>query len=215
MTAMRRLAAILAADVAGYSRMIGADEDGTLDRLRSIRADVTDPKIAEHRGRIVKTSLRLSPREPTVTPLSQIGMAYFFKREFDEAASKLLLSNSRQSRPPRHIPLSRRMPMPIWGGGTRRVRSSPGCAPSPLSSFRAMSLFATPRTANCSFQVCAWRWKRWRDGKESVKSVAAHVGCRLVLALSEIDDMPEQTVRRPLDVADLDHHLRAHPVHPR
>jgi adenylate cyclase len=56
MTATRRLAAILAADVAGYSRMIGADEDGTLDRLRSIRADVTDPKIAEHRGRIVKTT---------------------------------------------------------------------------------------------------------------------------------------------------------------
>jgi class 3 adenylate cyclase len=48
----RRLAAILAADVAGYSRMIGADEDGTLDRLRSIRADMTDPKIAEHCGRI-------------------------------------------------------------------------------------------------------------------------------------------------------------------
>src|SRR5437868_1463781 len=56
MTATRRLAAILAADVAGYSRLIGADEEGTLDRLRSIRADVIDPKITEHRGRIVKTT---------------------------------------------------------------------------------------------------------------------------------------------------------------
>jgi adenylate cyclase len=56
MTATRRLAAILAADVAGYSRLIGADEEGTLNRLRSIRADVIDPKIAEHRGRIVKTT---------------------------------------------------------------------------------------------------------------------------------------------------------------
>jgi adenylate cyclase len=52
----RRLAAILAADVAGYSRLIGADEEGTLNRLRSIRAEITDPKVSEHRGRIVKTT---------------------------------------------------------------------------------------------------------------------------------------------------------------
>src|SRR3984893_6196252 len=56
MTAIRRLAAILAADVAAYSRLIGADEEGTLNRLRSIRADLIDPKITEHRGRIVKTT---------------------------------------------------------------------------------------------------------------------------------------------------------------
>jgi adenylate cyclase len=56
MTATRRLAAILAADVAGYSRLIGADEEGTLNRLRSIRAEQIDPKIAEHRGRLVKTT---------------------------------------------------------------------------------------------------------------------------------------------------------------
>ena len=56
MTTTRRLAAIFAADVAGYSRLMGADEEGTLDRLRSIRAEVIDPKIAEHRGRIVKTT---------------------------------------------------------------------------------------------------------------------------------------------------------------
>jgi hypothetical protein len=57
MTATRRLAAILAADVAAYSRLIGADEEGTLNRLRSIRADLIDPKITEHRGRIVKTTV--------------------------------------------------------------------------------------------------------------------------------------------------------------
>jgi adenylate cyclase len=56
MTATRRLAAILASDVAGYSRLIGADEEGTLNRLRSIRANVIDPKISEHHGRIVKTT---------------------------------------------------------------------------------------------------------------------------------------------------------------
>ena len=54
--AERRLAAILAADVAGYSRLIGEDEGGTLGRLRSIRAEVIDPRIAEHRGRLVKTT---------------------------------------------------------------------------------------------------------------------------------------------------------------
>ena len=56
MTATRRLAAILAADVAGYSRLIGADEEGTLNRLKAIRAEVIDPKVSEHRGRIVKTT---------------------------------------------------------------------------------------------------------------------------------------------------------------
>src|ERR1700733_12771459 len=52
----RRLAAILAADVAGYSRLMGADEEGTLARLKALRKALTDPKIAEHRGRIVKTT---------------------------------------------------------------------------------------------------------------------------------------------------------------
>src|SRR6184192_2341804 len=56
MTSTRRLAAILAADVAGYSRLIGADEEGTLNRLKAIRAEVIDPKVGEHRGRIVKTT---------------------------------------------------------------------------------------------------------------------------------------------------------------
>jgi adenylate cyclase len=56
MTATRRLAAILAADVAGYSRLIGANEEGTLSRLKAIRAELIDLKISEHRGRIVKTT---------------------------------------------------------------------------------------------------------------------------------------------------------------
>ena len=56
MTVTRRLVAILAADVAGYSRLIGADEEGTLARLKAHRRELIDPKIAEHKGRIVKTS---------------------------------------------------------------------------------------------------------------------------------------------------------------
>ena len=52
----RRLAAILAADVAGYSRLMGADEEDTLARLKALRRELADPKIKEHRGRIVKTT---------------------------------------------------------------------------------------------------------------------------------------------------------------
>src|SRR5260370_38004995 len=52
----RRLAAILAADVAGYSRLIETDEEGTLGQLKALRAELIDPKIAGHHGRIVKTT---------------------------------------------------------------------------------------------------------------------------------------------------------------
>ena len=52
----RRLAAVLAADVAGYSRLMGADEEGTLARLKAIRKSLVDPAIAAHRGRVVKTT---------------------------------------------------------------------------------------------------------------------------------------------------------------
>ena len=56
MPPVRRLAAILAADVAGYSRLMGADEEGTHERLRAHLRDLIDPKIAEHRGRVVKNT---------------------------------------------------------------------------------------------------------------------------------------------------------------
>ena len=55
-TTTRRLAAILAADVAGYSRLIGADEPGKLGRLRTVRAEVIDPAIVRHNGRLAKTT---------------------------------------------------------------------------------------------------------------------------------------------------------------
>ncbi len=50
----RRLAAILAADVAGYTRLMGADETSTLRRLTELRTQVLEPLIADHRGRVVK-----------------------------------------------------------------------------------------------------------------------------------------------------------------
>src|SRR5580704_2593059 len=52
----RRLAALLAAGIAGYSRLMGIDEEGTLAALKACRREIIDPKIAEHRGRIVKTT---------------------------------------------------------------------------------------------------------------------------------------------------------------
>jgi class 3 adenylate cyclase len=56
MASTRRLAAILAADVAGYSRLMGADEEGTHERLKAHRRELVEPKIGEHSGRIVKNT---------------------------------------------------------------------------------------------------------------------------------------------------------------
>src|ERR1700722_4522365 len=54
--AERQLVAVVAADIAGYSRLMGADEEGTLARLKACRRDLIDPGIAGRRGRIVKTT---------------------------------------------------------------------------------------------------------------------------------------------------------------
>jgi adenylate cyclase len=56
MASTRRLSAILAADVAGYSRLMGADEEGTHERLKVHRRELVDPKIREHSGRTVKNT---------------------------------------------------------------------------------------------------------------------------------------------------------------
>src|SRR5215471_6630939 len=56
MPPVRRLTAILAADVAGYSRLMGADEEGTHERLKAHLEELVNPKIAEHRGRVVKST---------------------------------------------------------------------------------------------------------------------------------------------------------------
>jgi adenylate cyclase len=56
MREQRRLAAIVSADVAGYSRLMGRDESGTLAALKALRREVVDPRIAKHNGRVVKTT---------------------------------------------------------------------------------------------------------------------------------------------------------------
>ena len=63
----RRLAAILSADVVGYSRLMGIDEAGTLARLRALRRDLIDPNIATHSGRI-----ELWPRSPPLAILRRL-----------------------------------------------------------------------------------------------------------------------------------------------
>jgi adenylate cyclase len=86
MSQTRRLAAILAADVAGYSRLMGADEEGTLERLKALRRELVDPKIAEHHGRIVKTTgdgLLGAVRPPPTrarAPVSDVGKRAFALR---------------------------------------------------------------------------------------------------------------------------------------
>src|SRR3954454_24983422 len=54
MSEIRRMAAVLAADIVGYSRLVGVDEDRTLARVRALRSDLIDPTIAVHSGRVVK-----------------------------------------------------------------------------------------------------------------------------------------------------------------
>jgi adenylate cyclase len=56
MSETRKLAAILVADIVGYSRLAGADEDRILERLRALRGDLINPTIAAHHGRVVKRS---------------------------------------------------------------------------------------------------------------------------------------------------------------
>ena len=71
----RKLAAILAADIAGYSRLMGADEEGTLTRLKVLRRELIDPKNKQHRGRIVSEDTR-----PTSRSRSQGAKASFGPR---------------------------------------------------------------------------------------------------------------------------------------
>jgi hypothetical protein len=68
----RKIAAILVADVVGYSRLAGADEDRTLSQLRGLRSDLIDPAIAAHHGRVVKRS---AARRTAMAATSDLGFS--------------------------------------------------------------------------------------------------------------------------------------------
>src|SRR6266478_8509080 len=91
----RKLAAILAADIAGYSRLMGADEKAILARLKALRTELIYPTIKEHAGRIVKTTSRGLTASQSSRPHRRsfhvIGAAYFPSRRFDEALPRPLL----------------------------------------------------------------------------------------------------------------------------
>ncbi len=71
----RRLAAILAADVVGYSRLVGQNEEGTITRLNTLRTEVLDPGIARHNGRMVKIRGRRN-RYAVHTPFARVERAF-------------------------------------------------------------------------------------------------------------------------------------------
>ncbi len=102
MSETRKIAAILVADVVGYSRLAGADEDRTLSRLRGLRSDLIDPAIAAHHGRIVKrtgdtrqTWPRNNPllRSPSQSPVLSVNRyrrlnSVFCNKHMDTALQK-------------------------------------------------------------------------------------------------------------------------------
>jgi class 3 adenylate cyclase len=80
MTETRKLAAILVADIVGYSRLAGADEDRILARLRALRSDLIDPTIAVHQGRTIsflKARFRLELHDAFLTGRTQWTDAHF------------------------------------------------------------------------------------------------------------------------------------------
>jgi class 3 adenylate cyclase len=84
MSETRKLAAILVADVVGYSRLAGTDEERTLARLRGLRSDLIDPAIAAHHGRTVKRTSDSSNGEQanlSHAPISMIKYAMKWMRE--------------------------------------------------------------------------------------------------------------------------------------
>ena len=101
MSLTRRLAAILAADVEGYSRLMGADEEGTHERLKAHVSELVDPKIEEHRGRTVKNTgdgmLAEFPSAEQTAPAS--GRSPLFRGIFGHGDStpRELRPNPRQS----------------------------------------------------------------------------------------------------------------------
>ena len=98
MASTRRLAAILAADVAGYSRLMGADEEGTHERFKAHRRELVDPKKGEHSGRIVKTTgdgrlVEFASRRMTVIGSAPFDWIIMAMSNLDTLIQDLVIAN--------------------------------------------------------------------------------------------------------------------------
>jgi class 3 adenylate cyclase len=146
MASTRRLTAILAADVAGYSRLMGADEEGTHERLKAHRRELVDPKIKEHQGRIVKTTTGDGMLVEFATVVDAVRYAAEVQRGMIDRARRAAnqVSHRRQSqrhhrRGRRHLRRRRQCrSAPGGAGGARRdLHFADGARPYP----RQTSLF--------------------------------------------------------------------------
>ena len=120
----RRLAAILAADVAGYSRLMGADEEGTHERLKAHFRQLIDPKIKEHRGRIVKNTgdgmlAEFSSVVDAVRCAAEIQRGMPSRRE-----TSIFVRGHRGAKHQEHCPASTRLPDERGCGGIVTSRSA-------------------------------------------------------------------------------------------
>jgi hypothetical protein len=107
MAERRKIAAILVADVVGYSRLAGADEDGTLARLRALRSDLIDPAVAAHHGRTVKRT--------------GDGSLIEFRSVVDAVRCAIAVQNGMIERNA-GVPPERRIAAGCWGRGARPGR---------------------------------------------------------------------------------------------
>ena len=128
MAETRKLAAILAADVAGYSKLAGADEERTLARLRALRSDLVDPTIALHHGRVVKRT--------------GDGIIIEFRSVVDAVRCAIEVQNGMIERNA-GLPPERRIEFRV-GVSSQASRASSGCSSSP--AIRALRTKANPST---------------------------------------------------------------------
>jgi hypothetical protein len=159
-TATRRLAAILAADVVGYSRLMGADEEGTHERLKAHLREVVDPKIRDHHGRIVISDAAGAwPRPPQNDCASQEGAT---PKPGAGARSHVALLRTLAFRVGRRVRISfapaaslsqrrtpglRRKRPALWrhsAGGSGREKGRAGCELGLLRPFSLTGIDAVP-----------------------------------------------------------------------
>ena len=186
----RRLAAIFAGDIAGYSRLMGADEEGTLRQLKAHRKELVDPKITEHRGRIVKTTGDGMLVE-FVSVVDAVRCAVDIQRGMVERNAECSggqahrISHRHQRR--RHHHRRRTISMATASTWRRGWRRSPNRA---ASWFRAIVHDQVRDKLNFGFEDM---------GEQTVKNIARPIGVHRV-SLAETAPMAVGSIRRCFEV---------------